>query len=216
MGGFSSSRWAGHRRRATIAEAHLSLIARKLATLPVGASGAIEWTARSNKRWASVGFEILPIANSLKRRTELSWSVIGTTSGTREHRRASLLLDPAQLTFGTRWWLRCPRCGHRRARLYLPSPSDHWQCRVCARLGFFTQQLAPPDRHTYRVRRFVRRHLDAEWTPCGATPPKPKGMHRRTYRRRVEALVRMERKRDDFFLLGAPGLMAQCWSLLHP
>jgi hypothetical protein len=210
MGGFSSSRWARHRRQATVAEAHLSVIARELATLPVGASGAIEWTARK-KRWASVGFEILAIANSLKRRTELSWSVV-SASGTREDRRASLLIEPAALTFGSRWWLRCPRCGHRRARLYLPTPRDHWQCRVCARLGYFTQQLARPDRHTYRVRRFVRRHLDAEWTPCGARPPRPKGMHRRTFRRHMEALARMERQRDDFFLLGAPLIMLRGWS----
>jgi hypothetical protein len=215
MGGFSSSRWRGHRRRATVAETHFSVTARELARIPVGFDGAIEWTVRSKKRWASVGLQIVPIANSLKRRTELSWSVIAA-SGAREHRKASLLLEPAPLTFGSRWWLRCPRCGHRRARLYLPPRRDHWQCRVCARLGYFTQQLAPPDRHTYRVRRFVQRHFDAEWAPYGAPPPKPKRMHRRTYRRHVETLARIERERDDFFLLGAPGLMARCWSLLHP
>lgn len=212
MGGQLSSRWAGHRRRATLAEAHLSVIAREVATLPVGACGAIEWTARSKTRLASVGFRIVAIAHSPTRRTDLSWRVIGAR-GTAEHRNASLVLEPTLLTFGTRWWLRCPRCGHRRSVLYLPTPRDHWQCRVCARLGYLTQRLTPSDRHTHRVESFVRRRLGAGWTPHCAHPPRPKGMHRGTYRRRVEALMRMECQRDDFFLLEALDLMRRGWGL---
>lgn len=208
-------RGRGQRRRATVAEAHLSVIARELATLPVGASGAIEWTARSKKRWASAGFHVVAIANSLNRRADLSWSVIAA-SGTREERKASLLLEPARVTFGARCWVRCPKCAHRRAALYLPTPHEHLQCRVCARLGYFTQQLTRPDRRTYRVRRFVHRRLAAEWMPCGAPRPRPQGMHHRTYRRHVEELVRLERERDDFFFFffAAPGLMVRCWSAL--
>lgn len=35
---------------------------------------------------------------------------------------------------GTRWWLSCPECRQRRARLYLTPGSAHFACKKCHNL----------------------------------------------------------------------------------
>jgi len=208
MGGLLSSRWGGHARRRTVGEAYLSVRTQELAALPVGASGSIEWSAKSKPCWASIGFHVTASNRSLKRIIELYWGVTSPT-GDSDRRQVSIAVVPTALTFGTRWWVRCPVCNRRCGMLYLVTPRDQWQCRVCARLGYFTQRLSQPSRLTHRAETLVRRRLGAEWTPYGAPPSKPSGMHRRTYRRLVNTLRRIEEKRDQVFLIGTARLLAR-------
>jgi len=208
MGGLLSSRWGGHTRRRTVGEAYLSVATQELVALPVGAIGSIDWDTESRQSWASVGFHVTALNCGLKRRIELSWQVTPSDGGI-DRRRVLLAIVPAALTFGTRWWVRCPVCNRRCGMLYLLTPRDQWQCRVCARLGYFTKRLSRTGRLTHRAETLVRHRLGAEWTPYSSPPTRPKGMHRRTYRRLVKTLQRIEEKRDRVFLLGSARLLSR-------
>lgn len=48
-------------------------------------------------------------------------------------------IELKEATFGTRTWLLCPRCGARRAHVYVCS--GELGCRGCHRLLYFEQQL---------------------------------------------------------------------------
>lgn len=94
---------------------------------------------------------------------------------------------------GERPWLLCPSCGRRAAKLYSGSV---FACRHCMRLNYPSQQANKRDRP-----------LDRAWTlrsalGCDAGPfdypaqyiRRPKGMHRTTFAKRIEKLVRVERQ----------------------
>lgn len=94
---------------------------------------------------------------------------------------------------GERPWLVCPSCGGRAAKLYSGSV---FACRHCMRLNYPSQQANKRDRA-----------LDRTWTlrrelGCDAGPfdypaeyiSRPKGMHRTTFAKRLEKLVRVERQ----------------------
>ena len=49
---------------------------------------------------------------------------------------------------GLRWWWLCPRCGKRRAWLYMPPRANFWACRVCHDLKYRSQ------RENYRLSKF--------------------------------------------------------------
>ncbi len=40
--------------------------------------------------------------------------------------------------YGVRWWLRCPRCGTQRGKLYVPRSGP--ACRCCLGLGYRRQK----------------------------------------------------------------------------
>jgi hypothetical protein len=85
-------------------------------------------------------------------------------------------------------WFLCPGCGRRCAVL-------HWQgragCRRCARLAYRSQSESPSDRALRRARA-IRRSLGGSGDLSESLPPRPKGMRRRTYIRRLEQLVAAE------------------------
>ena len=54
------------------------------------------------------------------------------------HRRVATLIPTSNHNNGTRWWWVCPRCGRRRAHLYLV---DDVICRECAGIKYASQYL---------------------------------------------------------------------------
>ena len=82
---------------------------------------------------------------------------------------------------GVRAWFRCPEegCGRRVAILYA---SPHFACRVCHRLAYYSQRSQPHDRALSRAQN-IRVRLGGTGNMYEPFPERPKGMHRRTYRR---------------------------------
>jgi hypothetical protein len=82
---------------------------------------------------------------------------------------------------GQRWWWICPETNKRVSNLYLPNGGDRFLSRSAYGLRYQSQRQAPTGRMHDRSQKLymrlgaVYRGLSWEW------PPKPKGMHRRTY-----------------------------------
>jgi hypothetical protein len=83
---------------------------------------------------------------------------------------------------GRRVWFRCPPglgCGRRVAKLY--QANRHFLCRACYKLAYASQQVARCDRPMHRAHN-IQRRLGGQPGFAYPFPPKPKGMHWRTYR----------------------------------
>lgn len=98
---------------------------------------------------------------------------------------------------GARPWFICPgttdRCLRRVAKLYA---SDHlFLCRGCHRLAYAVERQSRWDR---AYRRLAKARLRLEAAPLGRDePPRPKGMHRKTFRRLQEKLRTAQLRHDD-------------------
>lgn len=78
------------------------------------------------------------------------------------------------------WWL-CPGCGGRCAILY---GGRRFLCRLCHRLAYPSTREDRIDR-LVRKANMIRARLGGEWAGVleAWSPPRPRWMHRRTYRR---------------------------------
>lgn len=87
---------------------------------------------------------------------------------------------------GERPWWRCPACGDRRGKLYLPPRRRRFRCRECYDLGYATARASGDAIKTARLRyERVYEKLAGERKHPNAldarTPEKPTGMHYSTY-----------------------------------
>jgi hypothetical protein len=82
---------------------------------------------------------------------------------------------------GRRPWFICPSCGRGRAAI-LYRVDGAFACRRCQRLLYQTQCLRG-DRRALRRAQFIRIRLGGTSNIASEFPPRPKGMHRRTYDR---------------------------------
>ncbi len=97
--------------------------------------------------------------------------------------RQPVFLDWTPCTYGgQRPWFRCAAdgCGRRVALLY--GAGKYFACRHCYQLVYESQREHECDRHRRRAQA-IRRRLGGEPDIEGPLPPKPKGMHWRTYHR---------------------------------
>lgn len=92
---------------------------------------------------------------------------------------------------GNRPWFLCPCCGRRVAKLY---SSTLFACRHCLRLNYASQQANKRDRATDRSWSLRRALGCDEGFLCLPAEfiPKPKGMHWRTFNRRLDQLKRVD------------------------
>jgi hypothetical protein len=81
---------------------------------------------------------------------------------------------------GFRPWFRCTQCGDRAAILY--GPGELFACRKCYGLAYASQQETPRQRNISRAR-MIRMRLGGGESLLDPFPPKPRGMHERTYDR---------------------------------
>lgn len=138
----------------------------------------------------------------------LSWTQRGEPSGSvRYHVELdALILDYCFQAYGGKWqtvteripleytpchyggsrpWFRCPHCTRRVAVLY--RQGKRFLCRHCYNLTYTCQQENPASRLLSKAQK-IRQRLGGSGNMYEAFPPKPKGMHWRTYwRLRVEA-----------------------------
>jgi hypothetical protein len=164
-----------------------------LGRIMAGYTGTIVWRDGGTTPIAWVNYHVVPHDVQPYRAGRISWSV-RAMDGLRES-RATVLLVPGHLRFGTRWWLSCPSCAMRRAHLYLIDAMD-WRCRNCSGLAYSSQQLVEYDRIDYRARKIARDRLGVAWTPRTPIHVKPARMHRRTFDRHCATLAAIEQRRE--------------------
>lgn len=104
---------------------------------------------------------------------------------------------PVQITWtpchlgGNRSWFLCPCCSRRVAKLYLQRV---FACRHCLNLNYASQQANKRDRaadHSWKLRSALGCPEGFLTFPAEYIP-KPKGMHWRTFERKVEQLKRKD------------------------
>jgi|SRR5208282_3506560 len=83
---------------------------------------------------------------------------------------------------GRRAWLLCPvsNCGRRVAILYAHSVDNTIACRHCRNLAYESQRKPARYRGLHRAQK-IRIKLGGSGSLADPFPPKPSGMHRRTY-----------------------------------
>lgn len=92
---------------------------------------------------------------------------------------------------GRRSWFRCPAvrngryCGRRVGKLFLGQ--RYFVCRHCLGLAYTSQTEEPMHRHNRRANK-IRIALGGEPGTASLPPRKPKGMHWRTYWRKMDAI----------------------------
>jgi len=86
---------------------------------------------------------------------------------------------------GERWWFICPIriCGRRVGVLYF---AGLFACRHCHNFVYASQNEAPHSRLLHKSQKIFER-LGGSWADDDY-PPKPKGMHWKTYWRRVDQM----------------------------
>lgn len=181
MGGLMSTRWGGHARRRMIGEGVLTLdvpTMRRLEALGAGAGFA----------WSGVVLEgLLPRVDAV----------------------------PAPFG-GVRYWLRCPACDIRRRELYAMPPRGklvpgsswecRWRCRVCLRLAYRSQRLAPLERLQDQRTRLANR-IAGQRVEWDGWPTRPKGRHRTRHIRELARLNALDHALNDLFITGATRLL---------
>lgn len=92
---------------------------------------------------------------------------------------------------GVRPWFLCPAvrngryCGRRVGKLFLGQ--KYFVCRHCLGLNYASQSEEPMHRHNRRANK-IRMALGGEPGTAAMPPAKPKGMHWRTYWRKIDAI----------------------------
>jgi hypothetical protein len=91
---------------------------------------------------------------------------------------------------GQRAWVTCPWCRRRRIALFV-GRGGRIACRVCLRLTYQSQYEPLDVRLERRVQALTER---LAWVGEGldAVPVRPKGMHRRTFRRLVARIRQLD------------------------
>lgn len=108
---------------------------------------------------------------------------------------------------GRRYWFCCPKTGEWATKLFLPLGGDRFLSRQGYHLGYACQREARSDRLMRKARKLHRALGGDDEGLSGEAPDKPKGMHWRTYERRVAAWIAAEEQADMASLLSIGPLM---------
>jgi hypothetical protein len=109
-----------------------------------------------------------------------------STNGTPTVQRVAILTTPCHYG-GTRPWLACPRCSRRVAVIYLRR--GLFLCRHCNRVAY-TSQSEDAIGRSWRRQGKLEARLGEHWR-------RPKGMHRATRQRLLDAIFACEELRDE-------------------
>jgi hypothetical protein len=102
---------------------------------------------------------------------------------------------------GRRYWFCCPGSGERAAKLYLPLGGHRFLSRQAYRLGYACQRETRSDRLMRKARK-LHRALGGDGEAIDQeAPDKPKGMHWRTYERKLAAWTGAVERADEAFAL---------------
>lgn len=189
MGGYGSTRWAGHDKAATVEDCTVLDVAdltRKglLPRTPAWGWKSLRWTSTATgEEVASIGFMV----DTEDERDPFVRLDYRTNGNPRDYR---VRLESSRPPFGgLRWWWRCPvvACGKRVQKLYLPPGSGIFACRSCHRLTYTSVQ-----EHDARVDRLVRGGL--ERLPWGAVETMPVRSLLLSLKAQTKLVKKMERR----------------------
>jgi hypothetical protein len=125
--------------------------------------------------------------------------------------RSRIWLNWTRPHFGGRryWfccWFCCPGTGELAAKLFLPLGGHRFLSRGAYRLGYVCQRQTRSDRLMRKARK-LHRALGGDGESLGQDPPdKPKGMHWRTYERKLATWMAADQRADEALLLSAAPL----------
>ena len=104
----------------------------------------------------------------------------------------TIWLDHTPCNFGgKRAWFKCPECDNRVAVLF--RADRRFRCRKCHKLSYQTQSWDELDRYGHKARK-IRIKLGGSGSLGEAFPPKPVGMHLKTYFTLMQKAVNAEQK----------------------
>ncbi|MBD0274847.1 MAG: hypothetical protein ICV73_23345 [Acetobacteraceae bacterium] len=139
-----------------------------------GAVGTTTWS-RGGTETSSIGWAVLAEGGTATA-LELDYAVGGEAVAY----RVPLAWTPCRFG-GRRPWFVCPGdgCGRRAAVLY---GGRYFLCRRCHDLAYASTRESAGERAARKAQQ-VRERLGGTADPLAPFPPRPKGMHRRTYLR---------------------------------
>jgi hypothetical protein len=172
MGGFGSGGWryrgashCEHLHRVDLAYMNRNGLLRPYM------SGSLSWS-RGGEQTGRINYTVLPDALRLtyryKSHIDSEWTPIAE--------EFAFSWTPTAFG-GQRRWLLCPGCRRRCRILY---GGARFRCRKCQRLVYESQYEAPWQRLLTRAQT-VRQKLGGSGSMDDPFPPKPKGMHWKTY-----------------------------------
>lgn len=175
MGGYGSGGGRGARKSDSFWRLDIARL-QKLGTLRPG-SRTISWYGRTEEPMATISIcseaDRLHLSYRTRSRGEHEWENVSET----------ILLDWSSQNFGgKRVWFRCPKCQARRRVLY--GRARYW-CRKCQGMVYESQYDPYPQLPWSRCHR-VRERLGGQAGLAYPFPPRPKGMHHKTYERLFE------------------------------
>jgi hypothetical protein len=113
---------------------------------------------------------------------------------------------------GERWWFVCPVTGRRCRTLYLTPTGDRFMSREAAHLAYRSNRLGFAESFLWCAHQLQDLLPGAQEQDY---PPRPKGMHRRTYKRIVNRL-REAKERASLVRYASLRATADKLGLLHP
>jgi hypothetical protein len=138
----------------------------------------LRWT-RSGEPWAEVKLRLELRSNDGTAWLRYNNEHVTQKAGPQNH-AVSLVATPCRFG-GQRWCWICPETYKQVRCLYLPNGGDRFLSRGAYGLSYTSQRQAPTGRMHDRSRKLYMR-LGANYRGlCWEWPPKPKGMHQRTY-----------------------------------
>lgn len=205
MGGYGSGSHHRYHRRDTV-ESYLRLDVRRLHR-----DGQLEPRRRSGTHWRWAGGRA---AGSISHRAvghggrakalvlEYRYKA---PSGTTETVEQTVWLEWTPCNYGSaRPWFLCPRCDRRVAILY---GGLRFYCRHCHDLAYASSRESAADRGTRKAQN-IRQRLGGSTNLMQPFPPKPKGMHWRTY-------DRLEAEAEAAHRVALVGLLAKLETVAH-
>lgn len=205
MGGYGSGRYSGMPVVESGLTLDISRLIRKRFIVPgKHVAGAISWTnTTTGEKTAEIGYDASMLPD------EANWVRLRYTVNSQPmDYKVALVTSPCNYG-GVRWWWICPRTACMVSKLHLPPGGKTFASRKAYRLPYRSQRQAGIDRTHERQARLHRKlgskydHFD------GYIPPRPKGMHTKTYNRLVAGLEAAIEAHDAVFIAGANRLLGR-------
>jgi len=192
MGGFGSGRWNRWGSKTTTdsyRRLDIQILAKKGSVLPYGVkSGSWHWWSE-NESLGSIDYH----SNTSSKSPYFQvMYLLGQSGETMDYK---ILLTKTQPHYGgIRWWFKCPAqgCGRRVRILYL---NKIFACRTCLNLTYESQNEMAHDRLQRKAQK-INHSLGGDGEMYAR---RPKGMHRTTYRRKLEAMIHYSDLSDEMF-----------------
>lgn len=192
MGGRGSGNWYRWSKKSTTGDLLKLNISRLVKDGVISpdqwCSGSWQWT-RGGEQVGSIGYEVDTRG--------APWMRLHYTHAKTESMDYRVQLTTTRPHYGgVRWWFICPvvRCGRRVGALY---GGKVFACRHCHQLAYPSQNKAAFDRHCDKAFELADKMDHIGNVFDGFYGKKPKGMHWKTYRRKMAEIERLRQSGLD-------------------